>query len=74
MATPAYVYSIRVEGSLSPEWQEWFGGMEIIPAGDETLLRGTLPDLPALYGVLNHLSGLNLGLISVERKSAEQRT
>jgi hypothetical protein len=73
-ATPAWVYTIRVEGSLSPEWQDWFGGMEILPAGKETLLKGVLPDLAAVYGVLNHLYGLNLALISVERKTVDAKS
>jgi hypothetical protein len=64
---PTYTYRIRVEGRVAPEWQDWFGGLEVIPSGAETLLIGSLPDNAALQGVLVHLANLNLGLISVER-------
>jgi hypothetical protein len=62
-----YRYRIRVEGPISPDWQEWFGGMHIHPRGPFTELSGELPDLAALYGVLNHLAGLNLPLVSLRR-------
>lgn len=58
---------IRVEGSIPPDWSDWFGGLCIIPDGDTTLLAGNLPDQAGLYGILNRLAGLNLNLISVER-------
>ncbi len=67
-----YEYFIQVEGSISPEWQEWFGGMQISRQGSTTLISGYLPDQAALYGILNRLAGLNLALILVQRTPSKQ--
>jgi hypothetical protein len=65
----AYVYHIQVEGTLSSEWQDWFGGMQIYRQNDATILSGRLPDQTALFGILNRLASLNLALISLQRLS-----
>ena len=61
-------YRIRVKGHLSEQWATWFDGLtlENLPDGD-TVLAGTLPDQPALYGVLNRIRDIGLILISVNR-------
>ena len=64
-------FRIRVEGSISPDWSDWFGGMHIQPESNTTLLTGSLCDQAALYGILNHLAGLKINLISVERLPEE---
>jgi hypothetical protein len=61
------IFRIRIEGFLPPNWSPWFGGMHILSEANTTLLIGALPDQAALYGILNHLAGLNLNLVSVER-------
>jgi hypothetical protein len=66
-----YEYLIQVEGAISTEWQDWFGGMQISRQGDITNISGRLPDQTAVYGILNRLAGLNLALISVQRTSSE---
>jgi hypothetical protein len=62
-----YQYDIQVEGTISSEWQDWFGGMKISKHADTTHISGRLPDQTAVYGILNRLAGLNLALISVQR-------
>jgi hypothetical protein len=67
MDTP-FFYEIRLEGRLTEQWSEWFSGLEVHAAPDsETVLRGTLPDQAALFGVLMKIHNLNLVLISVNR-------
>lgn len=62
------VYRIRVQGTLGPEWADWFGGLEIVAQeSDETLLVGLVADQAALYGLLAGIRNLGLPLISVVR-------
>lgn len=63
-----HTYEIRVAGYLTDRWAEWFEGMTIrnLPCG-QTVLRGTLVDQAALFGLLNKIQGLNLTLVSVNR-------
>ena len=58
--------SIRIKGHLDPGWQEWLEGLQIVHEPDGTSrLCGTLPDQPALYGVLKKLAHLSLALLSL---------
>jgi hypothetical protein len=61
--------SIRVGGSLSPDWSDRMGGMSIktLRSGDytESLLEGILPDQAALHGVLSTLGDLKFAVLSV---------
>ena len=58
---------IRVKGHLDPAWQEWLEGLQIVHDPDgASLLRGTLPDQPALHGVLVKLSDLGVTLLSLD--------
>ncbi len=57
---------IRVKGKLNADWSEWFDGLEITYHGDtETVLRGSVQDQAALYGLLTRLRNLGLALVSV---------
>jgi hypothetical protein len=60
--------SIRVKGHLDPDlWQDYLAGLQVAhEAAGVSRLRGTLPDQPALYGVLRTLASLGLALLSVE--------
>lgn len=64
-------WEIRVEESLDSAWSQWFSELEIILVEDEngtgTVLRGTLPDQAAFFGVLNRVRNLNLTLVEVKR-------
>ena len=59
-------YHIRVEGELDAKWEDWFDGFVITSRKDgETLLRGTVRDQAALYGVLTKIHSLGLPLLLV---------
>ena len=62
---PEY-YEIKIKGHLDQRWSESLAGLTLTHLqGDETLLSGTLPDQPALHGLLERIRDLNLTLISV---------
>jgi hypothetical protein len=65
-------YEIRIEGVLEERWSDWFGGLTVENNGDETLLFGTLPDQPALHGVLERMRDLGLSVIAVRRLQQEE--
>lgn len=59
--------SIHIKGHLDQSWQEWLEGLQIVHDPDGTSrLIGPLQDQPALQGVLNKISRLNLPLLSLE--------
>jgi hypothetical protein len=64
---------IRVRGHLSPQWDEWFGGLAVAqePNG-ETLLSGMLSDQAALYGVLGRVRDLGLALVSLHCSTVDR--
>ena len=71
------VYEIKIKGILDEHWDQWFEGMTLKrvktdEAGQErTLISGTIPDQPALHGLLAKIRDLNLTLISVQRINLE---
>jgi hypothetical protein len=68
-----YRYHICVEGHIGPDWVDWPGDIDIYHSFYHggplaiTLLAVTLPDQPALYGLLEKLRDLNLKLIYAYR-------
>jgi len=64
-------YEIRVAGVLDDRWATWFNGLQLSGEGDETVIRGMLPDQPALHGLLTRVRDLGLSLISVRRMETE---
>jgi hypothetical protein len=65
--------AIRIKGHLNQSWQQWLEGLQIVHESDGTSrLCGTLPDQPALYGVLNKIDGLSLMLLSLDRSETVQ--
>jgi hemoglobin-like flavoprotein len=81
MNNEAQFYEIIVDGQLDPGWSAWFDGMIItwrdVAAGATTVRRtvfsGFVPDQAALYGMLNKLADLGLGLVCVTRCTPPQR-
>jgi hypothetical protein len=60
------VYQITVKGHLDSQWSAWFDNMMIShEANGEAVLRGSLPDQSALYGVLAKVRDLGLPLLAV---------
>ena len=69
---PAH-YELRVEGVLDGRWSAWFQGLRIENQDDETILSGTLPDQPALHGILDKVRDLGLTIIAVRRLPPQQQ-
>ena len=65
-------YEVRVEGVMDGRWSEWFQGLRIENQDGETILSGTLPDQPALHGILDKVRDLGLTIITVRRLPSEQ--
>ena len=64
---------IRVKGQLDQEWSQRLDGLTIQhPSPNETMIQGTIPDSPALYGILSRLRDLGLCLISVLSEELDQ--
>jgi hypothetical protein len=61
-----YYTEIHVKGKINPNWSDWFGEMHMQEnTCDETILRGKLPDMAAVYGVISCLGSLVIPLVSV---------
>jgi len=62
------VYQITLEGHLSPEWEDWFGGLAItLQESGNTLLTGSVVDQAALHGLLRKVRDLGMSLLAVNR-------
>jgi hypothetical protein len=65
------IYRIVLQGRLSQEWSNWFGGMAVSSEGSGeglvvTTLSGTVADQAHLYGLLSQIRDLGLPLLRVE--------
>ena len=64
----AAVYEIRIQGHLSAHRAAWFEGLEVQSLENgETVLRGELPDQPALFGILSRIRDAGIPLLEVRR-------
>jgi hypothetical protein len=64
---------IRVKGSISKQWSDWFGGLTISHSDpDETILTGLVLDEAALYGIISRLRDLGLQLTSLSSEEIEE--
>ena len=71
-ATQPFFYEIHVKGRLSQEqWTSWFDNLTVTTRKGETVLRGTLPDRTALYGLLGRFRDLAVPMVSVNVLDAE---
>lgn len=59
-------YRIAVQGELDEEWSDWLSDLVVRVEGGMTILSGTVPDQPALHGLLVKIRDLGLPLVSVE--------
>jgi hypothetical protein len=72
-ADKTMTYQIRLEGHLSDQWTDWFGGVIIaLEAEGNTLLTVALIDQSALHGLLRKVRDLGMPLISVIRVGPKQ--
>lgn len=60
-----YQIEIHIKHRISPSWADWFEGLQVQESAQETILRGELPDMSAVYGVISHLGRLVITLVSV---------
>ena len=58
-------YEIRVRGPVGPTMMQAFPTLAATRRGQDTLLRGSLPDQSALYGVIHQLEALGLQLLEI---------
>ena len=58
---------IRVRGHLGARMLRAFPGLTAQTRGEDTLLRGCLPDQAAVYGVIAKLEALGLELLELRR-------
>lgn len=69
-------YIIKIRGRLDPSWSSQLGGFQINSAEEDgaqvTLLSGTIPDQPALFGILERIRDMNLLPIFVEQVDEEK--
>jgi hypothetical protein len=61
------IYEIRVRGHLGAKTLRGFPALAARTQGTDTLLRGCLPDLAAVYGVIARLEALGLELLELRR-------
>lgn len=67
-------YEIRVKGLPEAGWAVRFEDVEILSLGNqEFLLRGMIPDQPALHGLLGRIRATGLALISVRSGTADKK-
>ena len=59
-------YRIVVRSELSERYAAAFDGMQIETKNGETILVGEIVDQSHLLGILNHINGLGLQLLSVQ--------
>jgi hypothetical protein len=60
-------YNFRVRGHLGETLLGAFPALQAETRGEDTLLRGALPDQAALYGVLAEIEALGLELVELWR-------
>jgi len=67
------VYQIRIKGHLGQQRMDWFEGLNVTLEKDgNTLLRGSVVDQSALYGILKRIRDLGLPLLSVSSINSSQ--
>lgn len=67
------VYQIRIQGHLSVEWADWFGGLTITSEDDgDTLISGPVVDQAALHGLLRKVRDLGMTLVSVNQVQSQE--
>ena len=68
-----YDIEIHVKGKIDPSLSDWFGELQLSEnSHEETVLRGELPDISAVYGVISRLGSLVLPMVSVCIEEADK--
>jgi hypothetical protein len=65
---PAHLgYEIRIKGRITKSSESAFDGLMVTMNPIETVVRGTMIDQAALYGILERIQALGLELVEVRR-------
>jgi hypothetical protein len=64
-------YRIALDGVLGSRFSSSFAGFHLEQAPTGTVLVGTCPDSSALFGILDQVAGLGLGLVTVDSYPVE---
>jgi hypothetical protein len=67
-------YEIVVRGHLDPSWSAYFDGFTIARQPSGSVLRGSVIDQAALYGLLSRARDLGLTLLAVRYLATEATT
>ncbi len=66
------LYQVRLKGHLNEKWNDWFGGVTITLAEDDTtMLTCQVVDQAALHGLLRQIRDLGMPLISVNQVESD---
>lgn len=60
-------YEIRIKGRITKASESAFDGLTVTENPIETVVRGTMIDQAALYGILEQIQALGLELVEVRR-------
>lgn len=64
------VIRITLKSHVGEEWWSWFGGLTVdYPNAEQTVVHGPLPDMAAVYGLLETIRNLGLEILSVQMES-----
>jgi hypothetical protein len=71
-------YVIKIQGHIDESLADWFGPLNITSVTGEgdrltTTLSGIVTDQAGLLGLIRHLHGLGIVLLSVERIARQQQ-
>ena len=62
-------YEIQIKGHLDESWSDWLEGLEVrLLENGEMILCGRIADQASLMGILTKLYGLNLTLLSMNKR------
>ncbi len=71
------VYEVAVQGRLGENWSDWLSGLELESENADgptiTMLRGTVADQAALFGLLDRIRDLGLPLLLVRYIAEETK-
>ena len=60
-------YEITLRGAAGPTVRAAFADFDLEVRGDQTVLRGEIPDQAALHGVLDRIRALGIEIVEVRR-------
>ena len=63
----AVQFEIRVAGTVPAGLLNEFGNVRVLTRSVKTVLRGAVPDQPALMAIISRLQGLGLELCSLRQ-------